>query len=1847
MVLNNRFESLIPGYHITEQLQEGVVTLLYRGYRHHDRLPVLLQVLRPAYLHSQYIERFKQQAELGQRLRLRGLVQTLDTVMQGSLAVIVFEDNGAELWQQQLHRPAAASAVESATAALPCTIERLLEIGLALANALAELHALQLVHQHVQPQHVLIQPQTGQVQLLLAPPIDLVNSQYLTQATSLDSILTAMAYAAPEQTGRMNNVAVDYRSDFYSLGITLYQAAIGQLPFPQQDLNELIHSHIARPIPSLCAQRPDLPVSLEQIIHKLVAKTPNDRYQSAFGLKSDLGLCLESYQNHQDLPDFIAGATDLGSELAIPQQLYDRRQELQQLHTAYQQVRQGHTRTVLINGESGVGKSLLVKEFQSQLGQYPSYFIRGNCDAVRREVPYLALAQAFQSLFCQLLMEPETAIQQWRHCILQALGDNAYLLCEAIPDLVQIIGPQEKGPKTESRETENRLKLAFQSLISVIAQPAQPVVLFIDDLQWLDAASTKLLEHLLLSHQTPALLLICACRLDASYNTQEMGLRLIRNLVVGPGRQEITLAPFSLVQMEQLVADVLHTQPAAIVELSTLIFHRTQGNPFFAHQLLEFLYHEQLLVFNFSEGYWKWDLEQIRHFGVTENVVELMEQKVLKLPIATRKLLQLAACIGLAFDTGILTALCPIAPAAIPQALALAVQEGMLLPIASADPSSYSSMLSAPSPMVAHFQFLHERVRQAIYDLMPLPERQQWHWQIGQRWLVNMVQQRQEDRLFDVVHQLNLGKDLIQDAIARQELAHLNLKAARRAKPAAAYQSALQYVQSGVTLLPPESWTTDYQLARDLWLEQAECHYLTGNYAEAERAFETLNAHVKTVAELADVYAVQMVCYLNQNRYEEAQAVGQMGLIKLGVALPETLTEAAVLAAFNTLSQEILNHSPAYFLALPTCTDRTMQQILRLLQYFAAATISQDQSRYRWAIVEMVRRSIQYGNTERSAYAYIAYGTILSSGFGEYERGHQLGQVALELSQLFQAMQGLTHFSYGGLLAHWRVPFAECQQHLQVAFQHCQQMGELLYALYAQVLKIDVALLAGNFLDATQAEIQLLGQFAAQRQHRTMQLDAMVKLQFIRNLQGLTQDAASFSSIEVAEASIQQQLHDPQTPNPTRSRYYIYKTQSLYLFGYYPMALETAQASAELVNAHFGPAVVIDHYFFYGLTVAALYDQADAADQERYHAILVDCLQRLQRWHYHCPTNFGARWHVLAGELDRINGDDPTCHYDEAIGLAQVQNMLQICAIANELAGEYYWGQQHQRIARAYLHDACVAYQRWGAIAKTNALQQQYRSLLTWRGSFMDSANCLALPNDRILPQRLPSLDWMTVLKASQALSSEIVYSSLLEKLLTILMESAGAERGSLLIRHPDHWLIEAEGSVEQAAIVCTLKQTPLTPEALPLNLITYVERTRETILLNAASEDLRFAADTYIHAHKLKSVLCFPIIYQGKQTGILYLENRLVAGAFTPAQLEVVRLLTAQVSISVENAQLYQNMQQHLTEVEAKNQELQRSQQQLQHKTDELEAALQDLKQTQAQLVQTEKMSGLGQLVAGVAHEVKNPLNFIQGNLDYANQYIEQLFSLLDRYQALCPEPPTDLQTYLETIDLDYVREDLPKLLSSMTLGSDRIQTIVSSLRDFSRTDGDTKEFANIQSGIEGTLMILRSRLGANRDRPAINLVSEFGELPPVLCYPSQLNQVVMNLIANAIDAIDETAASCDFESNRNHPGEIIVTTLLADAETIAIRIQDNGPGMDDATRQKIFEAFFTTKPKGAGTGLGLSISHQIIVEKHQGQLLCESTPGEGTSFTIVMPIASEATPEPKIDETQLDFIDGAWLSE
>lgn len=1909
----------IPGYQVIDCIEENGNYALYRAIRLEDRLIVVVKILTGSPLQTP--QHLRYEAEMSQQLRIAGipLVLNLERQMLGdrlesdtTTSIMVMEDlvgkSLGQIFQARNDR---------------FSLETMLRFMITSVEILGRLHEHGIIHRNLSPKHIFWDPSTHQVHLIN------VGMMPRLEFSIASALRDSLPYLSPEQTERLKRT-VDYRSDFYSLGIIFYELLTGNCPFVSQDPMEMIHHHLARqPMPphEMNAQ---IPVGLSAIVLRLLAKTPEERYQSAYGLRYDLKHCLQDWQANGSISMFALGRVDRASQLNLTRQMYGREDSLQLLLDQLERSQES-LQTTFICGETGVGKSFLVQELQRQVAVSSGYFIVGKCDDLHPELPEKPLIQALRQLVQQVLTESDDRIVQWRDRLKATVGYLGTVLVEVIPELALILGPLPQVPKLEPIESQNRFNFVLQTFLRVFAQSGAPLVIVLEDLQWSDGALLKLLAGLLGDLKGSALYLVGTYRTKPGRPSESIAADLQSQF--GPqfgeaSPQILVLEALTLTETTRLIADVLGEDLTAVTSLAEVVFQRSQGNPFFIHQLLTFLQSERLLVFEFELGQWRWDLQAISDRGLTDDMVDLMVEKIRRLSPELQGVLQVAACIGNEFNLELVAHLSHRTQSAVAQQLNQAVRDGLILPTHGRQPSTELT-----------FRFLHDKLQQAAYSMMRSDDRQQIHWQVGQIGLKSMLESCQEDLLFDVVHQLNSGRDRQLSREERWQLAHLNFGAARKAKVSAAYELAVQYCEIGIALLAlgdgsdwveaqgdegfisrpapsrPETpvkpgsdvvaWVANERregegltfdadfdapldLTFDLMKERAECQYLCGNLDRAQSEFIDLVQQSNSPFDRAELHTIQMVLCLTHGQQAEAVILGLQGLACLGVELPYPVEATDATIALQRVKQllqvrGLVDHQSMDRLSeLPPLQSPQQLAVLRLLQYLAAAAVTTDLPLYQVVIAQMVERSLKYGNSIHSAYAYVAYGTILSASLGDYPLGYALGRAALREIALrchsshvtysqthaqtqspSQPLVGVTQFSFWGLLAHWHEPLTTCHLNLQSAFRSCCETGEFLYALYVQVVMGDAALMAGiPLLDVAQ-QLQQFHHFAQHRQHQILQMDAEVKQRFVRALQGETLELFDLSAsaveinasamgsglvdsgltsgsnsksnsgsiAELSEAQLVERLQAA-TSATTLSRYYIYKLQLLYLDRAYDEAITIAAASEALIESHYGTAIVVEHYFYQALLISAqVADQGKPLTPEL-RAQFERNLQSLTQWSLNCPENFQARQQLLQAEQAafELRDSDAVTFYDRALQTAYQYHNHSIAALASERAATYFLRTGRRHLAIYSLNDACIAYQNWGAIRKTQQLRRQLTHLqpssMGQQPPIADWQSTRSTHNPMTqfmaLRSEMPSnLDWMTILKVSHTLSSEIVFTSLMEKLMRIVIENAGAQRGLLVMRRNDRWHIEAFGRVEQDRIEIHTYLDTATPEHLPFSLLSYVERTHQTVVLDHAAQDRQFGGDSYIRHYGTKSVLCFPILSQGKLSSILYLENNLAIGAFTDDRLEVLQLLTAQVVISMENARLYSDLQGYVQEVESKNQALKQSQQKLETQTQQTEQAFEQLKDTQAQLVQTEKMSSLGQLVAGVAHEIKNPLNFISGNVDYAKSYVQQLMTVIGIYQTHTQDPTIVQQ--IEQLDLPFIQEDLAKLLQSMALGTERIEHLIRSLQNFSRPSETHPELTNLHEGLETTLLILQPRLKATQFRPEISIQKHYSDIPAVECFPGEINQVFMNLIANAIDAIDERCEQFSFDQNQATPDVITLRTEVQD-DRVCIRVEDSGIGLSEQVRSEVFKTFYTTKPVGKGTGLGLSISAQIVIDHHQGSLTCQALAiDRGAEFRVELPIA------------------------
>ncbi len=1795
----------LPGYQILAKIYEGGKSIVYRGRQEQDNLPVILKLLKADYPTIEELIRYQQEHEITRNLNLSGVVRTYSLQKYHNTLVMILEDFGGE-------------SLRILMGSQKFTLLGFLNLAIRIAESLGEIHAANVIHKDINPSNIVVNPVTGQVKLIDFSIATVLNRENPTikNPAVLEGTL---AYMSPEQTGRMNRV-LDYRTDFYSLGITFYELLTQQLPFATTDVMELVHYHIAKqPVPPYQIN-PEIPVAISNIVMKLLAKTAEERYQSAWGIVADLKSCLTQLQASGYISDFPLGNQDISDKFQIPQKLYGREQEIETLMAAFERVSQGNTEMMLVLGYSGIGKSALVQEIYKPITRKRGYFIWGKFDQFQRTIPYSALVSAFSELVRQLLTESENRLELWREKLLAAFGPNGQIIIDVIPEVELIVGPQAPVAELGPTESQNRFNLVFQNFIRVFCQKEHPLVLFLDDLQWADSATLKLMELMMTDSEEPYLFLIGAYRDNEVSPTHPLMMTLDALRHQKAIINQITLAPLNLEQITQLTAQTLHSDRAKVKPLASLIVNKTGGNPFFVNEFLKTLYQENLLTFTSphagSMGEWQWDISNIEELGITGNVVELMIGKLKKLPESTQQVVSLAACLGNQFDLNTISLIHEKESVKTFQDLLPAIESGLIQPSSDSETASVD-LIRAPL-LILNYKFLHDRVQQAAYSLIDDSQKKAVHLMIGRMLLACTPAQYRIERIFELVDHLNVGRSLIADEQERLELAQLNLDAARKAKDATAYVAARQYLTAGMEELPANIWESHYELAFDLHKERSGVEYLNGNFEQSEEFVNLTLKGAKSALEKAEIYNLLLVQYTLRAKYEEAIIAGKNALTLLGINLPSADLQAAIAAEFAEVKENLGNKEIASLIAEPKMTRLEKKIALKLFNNLLSSVYLINSDLWMVSILKSVNISLKYGGTPESSVFYANYGILLNTVFGDYKSAYEFGLLALKLSDSWDNLElkGKISNVFANALNYWFKHIKESIHINTEGYQASLDSGDLQYAGYILINKLTNSFLQGKNIAQVLAEAPSYLQFS-QKTKNQMVTDSILGIQLtLLNLSQLTQEKFSFENEEISEFEYLENCQQHQNFHSLCS-YQILKSQVLYLYGNLSEALNCALSGQTQLHFITGKFLVTEHNFYYSLILAALYSETASDIQKDYLDKLEANQEQMKIWADNCPENFLHKYLLVAAEIARISGkvEEAIELYDQAIASARENEFIQNEALANELTAKFWLSKGKQKYAEVHMREAYYGYQRWGATRKFKDLEEIYPQLLT-KTSEANRATDRNIDIHTSTGSNLGLLDVATVMKASLAISSEIVLDKLLASLMKISIENAGAQSGFLILPRDGNLLIAAEASLAKAEVVVQQATLAESNQNLPVTVINYVERTRNPVVLSHAADEGRFTTDPYITKRQLKSLLCTPIINQGKLIGILYLENNLTIGAFTGDRLAVLKVLSSQMGISLENALLYASMEQQVT---ARTQELK-------EKNVRLSQTLQELQRTQAQMIQTEKMSSLGQMVAGVAHEINNPISFIYGNLAHAREYIQDLLSLIHVYQQEYPNPTPKIQEMLLEIDLYFLVEDMQKLLNSMKVGADRIRDIVLSLRNFARLDEASMKPVDIHSGIDSTLMLLQPRLRREGGRPGIEVIKEYSQLPQITCYASQVNQVLMNILSNACDALDEVRKKGELEKTPT----ITIRTEVTDHNSVKIQIADNGPGMSEDVCNRIFDPFFTTKPVGSGTGLGLSISYQIVVERHGGQLNCESVPEQGTKFTIEIP--SQAVAEDTI---------------
>jgi PAS domain S-box-containing protein len=1827
------------GY-VLEPLREGTDFTLYRGRARANQMPVLAVAVAADQPPPQSLRRLEHEYSLATELDAGWAAQPMELTRHQGQTVLILKDPGGEPLDRVIEQHKGH----------PLDLTHFLRIAIGLAAALSRAHRQGLIHRDVKPAHALADD-SGNVWLTGFGLASRLPRERLTPAPP-EIIDGTLAYMAPEQTGRMNR-SVDSRSDLYSLGVTFYELLVGVLPFTASDSMGWVHCHIARLPDAPSLRRREIPATLSNIVLKLLAKTPEERYQTAEGVEADLRRCLSALEAHGRIESFALGARDVPDRLLVPEKLYGREKEIELLLAAFDRVvSQGTTGLVLVSGFSGVGKSSVVHELHKALVPPRALFASGKCDQYKRNTPYATLAQAFQTLVRQILAKSEAEVDHWRRALLDALGLNGQLMVNLIPELEFVIGKQPPVAELASQEARARFQLVFLRFLAVFARPEHPLVLFLDDLQWLDTASLDFLERLATNPDIRQVLLIGAYRdneVSASHPLMET-LAAIRN--AGTRVDEVVLAPLGADDVERLTVDALRGRLDSAGPLARLVHEKTGGNPFFAIQLLTSLAEEGLLRFDRDAVGWIWDVDRIRAKGYSNNVVDLMLGKLRRLPRHTQDALEHLASLGNVAEITLLSAALGQSGEEVDAALLEAVRAGLIVRLEQS------------------YAFLHDRIQEAAYALVPESEREAMHLRVGRRLLANLKADALAEHLFDVAGQFNSGAKQLVDPDEKAQAAALNLRAGRKAKASAAYASALKYLSAGAELLGDRSWESRRDLIFALELERAGCEFLIGELAAADRRLTGLSSHAADTVERASLACLHIDVCTTLDQSGRAIAVALDFLRHVGIEWSPHPTEQEARQEYDRTWSLLRDREIEALLDLPLMTDPACAGTLDVLERSLKTALYTDANLLTLLVCGMAKISLKHGHTGASCDGYIWLGMIAGSRFGDYETGFRLGRLGYDLVEKrgLERFKAHTYLSFAVLIVPWTKHVRTGQELIRRAFNAANAIGDLTTAASCGVDVFGNLLTRGDPLVDVQHRAEQSLDFARNARFGLLTDISATQLALIRTLRGLTPVFGCFDDAHFNELQIESRLSNQEGHAIAACWYWVRKLQARFFAGDYSAAVAASSNAQRLLWTSPSFLEAADAHFYGALSHAASCDAALPVQYREHLEALAAHHGQLAEWAEHCPENFENRALLVAAEIARIEGRELDAErlYEGAIRSARKNGFVHNEALASELAARFYSARGLETAGYACLRNAWNCYDRWGAHGKVKQLEKGHSSLREERSS---AGSAKGGPS-------LGEIDVEAVVKASQALSSEMVLPRLIEQLMRIAVEHAGAERGLLILFGDSEPKIKAEATTRHDRVDVQVRETDISPGDLPKSALHYVVRTQERVVLDDASVRHLYSDDEYFERTKAKSVLCLPIVKQTKLIGVLYLENNLASHVFTSGRLAVLQMLASQAAISLENAALYTDLQlqvgllQHLpvsawtlepdgtpdfvnrvwlefagqtpdfvrshpeawmTAIHPEDREMAakafwegvHSGQGFAFETRSLSArdgtyrwhlqqavVLRDaegrvlkfvgtttdiddqkrteeaLRQAQGDLARINRVTTMGELAASLAHEVSQPISGAMTNASVCLRYLEHDDPALDEVRAAVSRIARDARRAAEVID---------RIRSQFRKGS------------------LNQEVLAVSEILRDTIALLRGEVMRYNISVRTDLA---GDLPQIVGDRVQLQQVVMNLIVNSIEAMKDV----------DGPREMVVRSQRADDGQILVSVSDTGSGLPPGLAEQVFDPFFTTKPHG--TGMGLRISRSII-ESHGGRLWAVvGAPGRGATFHLSLPAASPGRP-------------------
>lgn len=1570
---------LLSEYYIVERIGLNGSNLVYRAESKADQQKVILKILENTNLNRGESAQMLNEYRMAETVSFKGVAKYLKFETYNNYTIGVIADIDGISLEEYLESQ-------------PFNIYDAFKIAIGITEILEYFYSKEMVLQDLCPANFIINPQTLEV--------NLIDFSHASKVAGLNQVpeqaaflMGQLMYISPEQTGRFKG-EIDSRSDLYSLGVLLFRLVTGKLPFEGAEALEIIHGHIAKLPVAPHQLNPRVPVALSMIITKLLSKNAADRYQSPFGLKADLLTCLNQLSNNGTIEFFKPGQKDFSGKLRNPRHFYGREKESLVLQDAFGRVKTGSNEIVLVEGYSGIGKSALVHQLKETVLLEAGLFVNGKFNQFQRNMPYFAFIQAFREFTNYILTQSVDKIASWKEQILDAVGVNGSILTDVIPHLELLIGHQQALPELEPNETKNRFHYVFINFIKCISSKDHPLVIFFDDLQWADTASANLLKIIATSKDIQHLLFIGA------YRDNEMAANSVFTATLEDIHkadcpiQKIMLFPLSYSNTNEIIDETLDYKLQDGLSLVSVVYSKSKGNPFFINAFLKCLHAENILQFDFNAFRWTWDLAKINQLRFTDDIVELMTGRIQKLPEVTQEVLKKAACLGYDFDMRLLR---------------LVLQQSTEEIDRSLKPASLENLvLLTPD----NFRFVHDRIQQAVYSLIPESIKKTAHLKIGKLLLQHLDADARNTYIFEIVNQLNAGIA----SITREEddqLATLNLTAGIKAKNSAAYKPSFEYLCIGIDLLHSDCWKNNYELSLQLYSEGAESAFLSGNNREMEKWINEVLQHAAAAIDKVKVYEIRIKFFIAQNRQLDAVQACLQILSLLNVHFPKSPTKLHIIAALVKIRWALLWKPLDKLIDMPPIKKPKIEAAIRLLASVGSAVYFTLPNMFPLIVCKGFYLVIKNGNTPYSGIVCTSYGMIILGGVHDINEGYHIGKIAVQLSEKFDSgsLKCQSRMMVNTFCVHWKEHLSNTLKPLLDNYWFGLENGNIEFATYSAIVYCYNAFFCGHNLKELAEENARFYKRLQHLKHESAFNLYGICYQAVLNLYELS-DNPTILTGKVYDEEKMTSFYVETRGEKALFKIYLYKLILAFLFEEHDEALQNAQeARNRIISVDGSPEVII--FYFYD-TLANL-----SMIPDKFGWLRTSLLKKVntnitifKKFVKLAPANCSHKLLLIEAELHRVKGqpEKASALYDKAIAESRKNEYLNDLALSCELAGKFYYSQNREFIARPYLLQAYKYYQQWGALAKIRSMEQQYAYIfqehqLELTLSSINLNNSKAAATENLAEKKAGELDLYSIMKAATAISGEVQLDKLIKKLVKIAVENAGAQQGYLVLIKEGEFFIEAESSIikEEDVIVQSvpLKGNELVAESI----VQFVYVTKENLVIDNSIQHPHFSYDPVIIKKNSKSILCMPIIHQGDVIGLMYFEHYLLSNAFTQNRIELLKLLSGQMAISLQNALNEQKKMNALLEREKLLQQINLHQQEL------LKTKLEIQEQT-FQNISAEIHDNIGQTLSFI----KLSLNTIDINAQEAA--MSKLFEL----KALLTSAIQDLRDLAKTLNADHI---------------------------------------------------------------------------------------------------------------------------------------------------------------------------------------------------------------------------------